>query len=129
MNSLTLRTGRYAVIVEADLKGFFDPIDHDLMLNLLRQRIDDKPLLNLIRRWLKAGILETDGRVIHTARRHYFADTGQTGTVRWLLPGQGQRRNVPAIPRARVQMLREALFLRGAGPCRCHSSLLSVWHL
>lgn len=65
--SATLRTGRYAVIVEADIKGFFDHIDHDVLLELLRRRIDDKPLLNLIRRWLKAGILETDGRVIHPA--------------------------------------------------------------
>jgi len=63
--SATLRTGRYAVVVEADIKGFFDHIDHDLMLNLLRRRIDDKPLLNLIRRWLKAGILDTDGQVLH----------------------------------------------------------------
>jgi len=63
--SATLRTGRYAMVVEADIKGFFDHIDHDLMLNLLRRRIDDKPLLNLIRRWLKAGILDTDGQVLH----------------------------------------------------------------
>jgi retron-type reverse transcriptase len=31
----------------------------------LRKRIDDKPFLRLIRKWLKAGILETDGKVIH----------------------------------------------------------------
>ncbi len=40
------------------------PIDHDLLLAILAERIDDRPFLGLIRRWLKAGILDTDGRVI-----------------------------------------------------------------
>jgi len=31
----------------------------------LAKRIDDKPFLKLIRKWLKAGILEADGQVIH----------------------------------------------------------------
>lgn len=65
--SAMLRTGRFAYIVEADIKGFFDNIDHDKLLEMLEKRIDDKPLLNLIRRWLKAGILDTDGQVIHPA--------------------------------------------------------------
>ena len=63
--SAILRTGRYACVVEADIKGFFDHIDHDKLLNMLMKRIDDKPLLKLIRRWLKAGILDIDGQVLH----------------------------------------------------------------
>jgi len=63
--SATLRTGRYVAVVEADIKGFFDHIDHVKLLNMLMQRIDDKPLLKLIRRWLKAGILDTTGQVLH----------------------------------------------------------------
>jgi RNA-directed DNA polymerase len=63
--SATLRTGRYAAVVEADIKGFFDHIDHNKLLNMLMRRIDDKPLLKLIRRWLKAGILDTTGQVLH----------------------------------------------------------------
>ncbi len=65
--SALLRSGRYRYVVEADIKGFFDNIDHDKLLNMLRRRIDDKPLLKLIRRWLKAGILDTDGQVLHPA--------------------------------------------------------------
>jgi len=65
--SAVLRTGRFAYIVEADIKGFFDNIDHNKLLNMLMLRIDDKPLLKLIRRWLKAGILDTDGQVLHPA--------------------------------------------------------------
>lgn len=62
-----LYTGHYACVVEANIKGFFDNIDHDKLLDMLSERIDDKPFLNLIRKWLKAGILDTDGQVIHPA--------------------------------------------------------------
>ena len=62
--SNAFRTGLYHHVVEADIKSFFNTIDHELLLAMLAQRIDDKPLLNLIRKWLKAGILETDGQVI-----------------------------------------------------------------
>jgi RNA-directed DNA polymerase len=51
--------------VEADIKGFFDTIDHDWLLEMLGRRIDDRAFLNLIRKWLKAGILDTDGQVLH----------------------------------------------------------------
>jgi RNA-directed DNA polymerase len=35
------------------------------LLELLERRIDDQPFLRLIRKWLKAGILEPDGTVNH----------------------------------------------------------------
>jgi RNA-directed DNA polymerase len=57
--------GRYGSVVEADIQGFFDHMDHDGVLKMLRVRIEDRPCLGLIRKWLKAGILETEGRVIH----------------------------------------------------------------
>ena len=60
-----LQFGRYGYVVEADIKGFFDNIDHDWLLRMLKERIDDKPFLGLIDSWLKAGILERDGSVIH----------------------------------------------------------------
>lgn len=62
--SKALKSGRYHYVVEADIRSFFDKIDHDLLIKMLEQRIDDKPFLRLIRKWLKAGILETDGKVI-----------------------------------------------------------------
>ena len=43
----------------------FDYKDHDWPRGMLRLRIDDRAFLGLIQKWLKAGILETDGRVIH----------------------------------------------------------------
>jgi len=56
--SAQLYKGRYNFIVEADIKGFFNNIDHDLLMEMLEKRVDDKPFLNLIRKWLKAGVLD-----------------------------------------------------------------------
>lgn len=63
--SAALRSGRYHVLVEADIRRFFDRIDHDRLVTLLRQRIADERFLRLIQKWLKAGILEPDGTVQH----------------------------------------------------------------
>src|SRR4030095_1064076 len=60
-----LQYGRYGYLGEADIKGFFDHMDHAWLLDMLRVRIDDRAFLKLIRKWLKAGGLETDGQVIH----------------------------------------------------------------
>jgi retron-type reverse transcriptase len=63
--SAALRSGCYHFLVEADIRSFFDRIDHERLIDLLKRRIDDEPFLRLIRKWLKAGILERDGQVIH----------------------------------------------------------------
>jgi RNA-directed DNA polymerase len=60
-----LQYGRYGHVVEADIQGFFDHLDHDWLLEMLALRIDDRAFLHLIRKWLKAGILDTDGQVLH----------------------------------------------------------------
>ena len=74
--TLKLQFGRYGRVVEADIKGFFDNIDHDRLLAMLAERIDDQALLRLIGKWLKAGVLDTNGEVIHPA-----AGTPQGGIV------------------------------------------------
>jgi group II intron reverse transcriptase/maturase len=55
--------GRFNYLVDADIKGFFDTIDHDWLIRMLEQRIDDKAFIGLIRKWLKAGVLLPEGRV------------------------------------------------------------------
>jgi RNA-directed DNA polymerase len=60
-----LQFGRYNFVYEADIKGFFENIRWDWLERMLQQRIADGALLNLIRKWLRAGILEEDGRVVH----------------------------------------------------------------
>jgi group II intron reverse transcriptase/maturase len=49
-------------VVEADIKGFFDRVHHEMLLKLLEHKIKDKRLLRLIKRMLKSGIME-DGLV------------------------------------------------------------------
>jgi group II intron reverse transcriptase/maturase len=44
--------------VEGDIKGFFDNIDHDVMINILKERIADDRFIRLIRKFLKAGYIE-----------------------------------------------------------------------
>jgi group II intron reverse transcriptase/maturase len=56
--SIQFKPVRY--VVEADIKGFFDNIDHDWLMKMLGKRIEDKALLKLIYKWLKAGIMEED---------------------------------------------------------------------
>jgi RNA-directed DNA polymerase len=45
-------------VLEADLKNFFGSLSHDWMLRFVEHRIGDPRLMNLIRRWLKASVLE-----------------------------------------------------------------------
>ncbi|MCP4613712.1 MAG: group II intron reverse transcriptase/maturase [Planctomycetes bacterium] len=63
--SSRIHRGRYRWIVDADIKGFFDHINHEWMIKMLEQRIDDRRFIGLIRKWLKAGVLEEDGQVIY----------------------------------------------------------------
>jgi RNA-directed DNA polymerase len=61
-----LQFGCYNCVVEIDIKGFFDQIDHDKLMQMLELRIEDRPFLRLIWKWLKAGVLEEGGKVIHS---------------------------------------------------------------
>ncbi len=74
--SLTLTIGKFGYLVEADIRGFFEHIDHDWLRRMLSRRIDDRAFLDLIGKWLKAGILDTDGTVLQPE-----AGTPQGGIV------------------------------------------------
>lgn len=54
-------------VVDADIKGFFDNVDHKWMLECLKQRVADKNFLRLIVRFLKAGIME-EGKYFETEK-------------------------------------------------------------
>lgn len=45
-------------IVEVDIEKYFDTIDHDLLINFVKEEIADRRVLKLIRSFLKAGIME-----------------------------------------------------------------------
>ena len=63
--NLDLQYGSFGWVVEADIKGFFCNMDHNWMVRMLEERIHDKRFIRLIKKWLKAGILETDGKITH----------------------------------------------------------------
>jgi RNA-directed DNA polymerase len=63
--TIKLQFGRYNFVVEADIKGFFDNINHEWMIQMLEERIEDGAFLRLIKKWLKAGVLDTNGQVLH----------------------------------------------------------------
>ncbi len=63
--TVKLQFGKYNYVVEADIRGFFDNIEHVWLLKMLAERVDDKAFLWLIGKWLKAGVLDTDGKVLH----------------------------------------------------------------
>ncbi|WP_418646661.1 group II intron reverse transcriptase/maturase [Thauera butanivorans] len=48
----------YRVVVDVDLEKFFDRVNHDILMERLSRRIEDKAVLRLIRRYLVAGIMD-----------------------------------------------------------------------
>ena len=55
----------YRWTVDMDLEKFFDKVNHDRLMSTLAKRIDDKPLLKLIRKYLQSGVL-INGIVLDT---------------------------------------------------------------
>lgn len=45
-------------ILDADIKGFFDTVDQQWLIRFLEHRIGDERIIRLVRKWLKAGVLE-----------------------------------------------------------------------
>jgi len=70
---------RRHVVVDADIKGFFDNLDRGLLARALRQRISDRGVLALIDAWLRAGVLAEGGLL------HPQAGTPQGGVISPLL--------------------------------------------
>lgn len=57
----------YRVAVDADLSKFFDTVDHDVLMNRVARRVRDKRVLQLIGRYLRAGVV-IDGRLQETRK-------------------------------------------------------------
>jgi RNA-directed DNA polymerase len=53
----------YTRVVDIDLEKFFDRVNHDVLLSRVRRRVQDRRVLSLIHRFLKAGVLTLEGSV------------------------------------------------------------------
>ena len=51
-------------VLDADIRGFFDAIDHDWLMKFIEHRIADKRVLRHIKKWLNAGVLEEGAKVV-----------------------------------------------------------------
>jgi len=67
------------VVLDADVKGFFDNIPHKLIMDLVAREIADGNILRLIQKFLQAGVME-DGKVLSTRK-----GTPQGGVISPLL--------------------------------------------
>ena len=54
-------------VLDADIQGFFDNLNHEWLLRFIEHRVADRRIVRLIRKWLRAGVLE-DGRRIRTEK-------------------------------------------------------------
>jgi RNA-directed DNA polymerase len=55
-----LMSRRVTWVLDADIRSFFDSVDHGWLLRMLAHRVADPRVLRLVRMWLEAGILESD---------------------------------------------------------------------
>ena len=58
-----LTQGKVNWVLDADIRGFFDAIDHEWLIRFLEHRIADRRMIRLVRKWLKAGVLEEGKRL------------------------------------------------------------------
>src|SRR6187402_1955821 len=55
---------KYGWVIDVDIKGFFDNISHDIMLQLLQQHTQEKWVMLYAERWLKAAVEQEDGSIV-----------------------------------------------------------------
>jgi RNA-directed DNA polymerase len=95
------RCWRYDWVVDLDIKGFFDNIDHELLMRAIRKHAKDKWVVLYIERWLKAPVQEEDGTLVSREK-----GTPQGGVISPLLANlflhysfdEWMRRNYPHLP-------------------------------
>ena len=108
---------KYDWVLDLDIKGFFDNIDHDLLMKAVRHHTDDRWVLLYIERWLKAPVMMTDHTLFYPKK-----GTPQGGVISPLLANlflhyafdNWMERQCPTIP-----------FERYADDAVCHCKSLA----
>ena len=117
------RCWKFDWVLDLDIKGFFDNINHELLMRGVKKHVEDKWVVLYIERWLKAAVQKADGRLINREK-----GTPQGGVISPLLANlylhytfdRWMQRNFPDIP-----------FERFADDiiCHCKSEKQSMWLL
>ena len=96
----------YQAVYDADLKGYFDSIPHGQLLACVRRRVVDRPVLQLIRMWMEAPVVERS--------------EGQGGGSKWSRPQKGTPQGGVVSPLLANLYLHwfDALFHGPQGPAR-----------
>ena len=50
-------TGKTRHVYETDIKGYFNHLNHEWLMRMLKERIADPVILRLVAKWLKAGVM------------------------------------------------------------------------
>ena len=61
--SVGLMTTKVNWVLDADIRGFFDTLDHGWLVRFVEHRIADRRIVRLIQKWLNAGVLEDGSRI------------------------------------------------------------------
>jgi group II intron reverse transcriptase/maturase len=61
--AVAIQSRKVSYILDADIRGFFDSLDHEWLIKFLEDRIADRRVIRHIRKWLNAGVLE-EGKYI-----------------------------------------------------------------
>lgn len=101
VGSARKRCWKYDYVIDLDIKGFFDNLDHELVMKAVRKHTDSKWMLLYIERWLKAPAQDKEGKLEHRTK-----GTPQGGVISPLLANlflhyafdEWMKRNYPHNP-------------------------------